>query len=170
MHAEDCRRVTRIAPVIPSVSSLSSRASAPCHPERQRGILRASLVAGYWQRNQDPSRLLGMTGAIRVTRRQSSACIRGPRFAFHGNNLKKGNHLGRRWAIPRQFPFQIGRLRDGLWKQSGHTLRRSARSARSVSPCGWPARGIRVPRFASPEQEPQLTREHAVNRSRQRLR
>src|SRR5687767_10848109 len=53
----------RQPPVIPSVSLLSSRASASCHPERQRGIFSPALVASHENGTLDPSLTLGMTEA-----------------------------------------------------------------------------------------------------------
>src|SRR5687767_3409100 len=38
-----------------------------CHPERQRGLQRASLVASHEARTQDPSLTLGMTSSLGMT-------------------------------------------------------------------------------------------------------
>ena len=46
--------------VIPS-ETIVIPSDTDCHPERQRGILSATLVAGHEKRIQDPSLSLGMT-------------------------------------------------------------------------------------------------------------
>ena len=58
LHAGD---VLAVAGSEESIAAARELLEPLCHPERQRGIQRATLMAGHEHRIEDPSRLLGMT-------------------------------------------------------------------------------------------------------------